>query len=316
MSYKDLFLTYEPLITFIKEGIKPIAKIFGVPFDSTVTFRPGARFGPNAIRQAYMNIEIYSPFLDVDLESLSIADLGNLKSTNNVEDMIDSLGKVVTEMVEEGTTFGVLGGEHTITFGTYSSIKDAALIIYDAHLDLRDEFAGLKLSHATFLKRLTDKIGTESIIHIGSRAASREEWKIADEIGLSLISMQTIHTIPNSEKLLLEFLKDFKDIYVSIDLDVLDPSFAPGVGNPEPDGLSMHRLLEFLYSLKGKRIVGFDIVEFTPLYDNGTTAVVAAKLMSELISLSYLSQSNSKSQTNLGLFDRSMLKYKGRYGQP
>ncbi|MEM3068565.1 MAG: agmatinase [Nitrososphaerales archaeon] len=295
MSYKDLFLTSEPLITVIKEGIKPIVKIFGVPFDSTVTFRPGARFGPNAIRQAYMNIEVYSPFLDVDLESLSLLDLGNLKLTNDVDDMVYSVEKVVEELVQEGVTFGILGGEHTLTFGTYLSMpKDTALIIFDAHLDLRDEFAGLKLSHATFLRRLTDKVGTESIIHIGSRAASRDEWKIADKIRLSLISLQTIQTIPNAEMLLLDFLKDFENVYVSIDLDVLDPSFAPGVGNPEPDGLSLHKLLEFLYSLKGKRIIGFDIVELTPLYDSGITAVVAAKLMNEIIGLSYLSQNNRK----------------------
>ena len=291
MSYKDLFLTSEPLITLIKEGIEPIARIFGVPFDSTVTFRPGARFGPNAIRQAYMNIEIYSSFLDVDLESLSVLDLGNLRFTNNVEEMVYSVGKVVTEMVQEGGTFGVLGGEHTLTFGTYLSIpKDAALIIFDAHLDLRDEFAGLKLSHATFLRRLTDKIGTKSIIDVGSRAASREEWKVADSIGLSLIPMQTVHNLAKPEKLLLDFLKEFESVYVSIDLDVLDPSFAPGVGNPEPDGLSIHKLLEFLYSLRGKKIVGFDIVELTPLYDNGITAIVAAKLMNELMGLSYLSK--------------------------
>ncbi|MGB9659820.1 MAG: agmatinase [Nitrososphaerales archaeon] len=295
MSYKDLFLTSEPLITVIKEGMKPIVKIFGVPFDSTVTFRPGARFGPNAIRQAYMNIEVYSLFLNVDLESLSLLDLGNLKLTNDVDDMVYSVEKVVKELVQEGVTFGILGGEHTLTFGTYLSMpKDTALIIFDAHLDLRDEFAGLKLSHATFLRRLTDKIGTESIIHIGSRAASKDEWKIADKIRLSLISLQTIQTVPNAEMLLLDFLKDFKNVYVSIDLDVLDPSFAPGVGNPEPDGLSLHKLLEFLYSLKGKRIVGFDIVELTPLYDNGITAVVAAKLMNEIIGLSYLYQNNRK----------------------
>jgi len=290
MSYKDLFLTSEPLITIMKEGMKPIVKIFGVPFDSTVTFRPGARFGPNAIRQAYMNIEVYSHFLDVDLESLSVLYLGNLKLTSNVEEMVYSVEKVVTEMSQEGVTFGVLGGEHTLTFGTYPSVKDTALIIFDAHLDLRDEFAGLRLSHATFLRRLTDRIGTESVVHIGSRAASREEWKVADKIGLSLISMQTIHTIDNAEKLLSDFLKDFENVYVSIDLDVLDPSFSPGVSNPEPDGLSMHKLLEFLYSLKNKKIVGFDIVELTPLYDNGITAIVAAKLMNELMGLSYLSQ--------------------------
>ncbi|MCP8309497.1 MAG: agmatinase [archaeon] len=291
MSYKDLFLTSEPLITIIKEGIKPITNIFGVPFDSTVTFRPGARFGPNAIRQAYMNIEVYSPFLNVDLESLSVLDLGNLKLTNNVEEMVYSVGKVVKEISQEGVTFGVLGGEHTLTFGTYLSVpKDTALIIFDAHLDLRDEFAGLKLSHATFLRRLTDKIGAESMVHIGSRAASREEWKVADKIGLSLISMQTIYNIDNSERILSDFLKEFENVYVSIDLDVLDPSFSPGVGNPEPDGLSMHKLLEFLYSLKGKKIIGFDIVELTPLYDNGITAIIAAKLMNELMGLSYLSQ--------------------------
>ncbi len=295
MSYKDLFLTSEPLITVIKEGMEPIVKIFGVPFDSTVTFRPGARFGPNAIRQAYMNIEVYSLFLDVDLESLSLLDLGNLKLTNDVDDMVYSVEKVVRELVQEGVTFGILGGEHTLTFGAYLSMpKDTALIIFDAHLDLRDEFAGLKLSHATFLRRLTDKVGTESIIHIGSRAASRDEWKIADKIRLSLISLQTIRTIPNAEMLLLDFLKDFENVYVSIDLDALDPSFAPGVGNPEPDGLSLHKLLEFLYSLKGKKIIGFDIVELTPLYDSGITAVVAAKLMNEIIGLSYLSQNSRK----------------------
>jgi len=295
MSYRDLFLTPEPLITFVKEGIKPVANIFGVPFDATSTFRPGARFGPNAIRQAYMNIEIYSPFLDVDLESLSILDLGNLKLTSDVDEMIYSVGKVVVEMVKDKVTFGVLGGEHTLTFGTYLSVpKGNALIIFDAHLDLRDEFAGLKLSHATFLRRLTERIGTDSIIHIGSRAASSGEWKVADKIGLPLISMQTIYAIANSEKLLSDFLKGFENVYVSIDLDVLDPSFAPGVGNPEPDGLSVHKLLEFLYSLK-KRIIGFDIVELTPMYDNGTTSVVAAKLMNELIGLSYLSQSNKRS---------------------
>jgi agmatinase len=209
--------------------------------------------------------------------------------------MIYSVGKVVVEMVRDRMTFGVLGGEHTLTFGTYLSVpKGTALIIFDAHLDLRDEFAGLKLSHATFLRRLTERIGTDSIIHIGSRAASSEEWKVADKIGLSLISMQTIYAIANSEKLLSDFLKDFENVYVSIDLDVLDPSFAPGVGNPEPDGLSIHKLLEFLYSLK-KRIIGFDIVELTPMYDNGTTSVVAAKLMNELMGLSYLSQSNKRS---------------------
>ncbi|MCP8311164.1 MAG: agmatinase [Candidatus Methylarchaceae archaeon HK01B] len=295
MSYKDLFITPEPLITSTEEGIETVAMIFGVPFDATTTFRPGARFGPNAIRQAYMNIETYSPQLDVDLDRLSIKDLGNLKSTSNVEEMIYSVGKVVDEIVRENVTFGVLGGEHSLTFGSYLSVpKDTALIVFDAHLDLRDEFSGLKMSHATFLRRLTDKIGTNSTVHIGSRAASGEEWRIAEKIGLFLISSQIINTVNNAEKLLTDFLKDFKNVYVSIDLDVLDPAFAPAVSNPEPDGMSTRKLFEFLYSLRGKKIVGFDIVELTPLYDNGTTAVLAAKVMTELIGLSYMAQSDQK----------------------
>ena len=291
MSYRDLFLVSEPLITYTEEGLETVAKIFGFPFDVTTTFRPGTRFGPNAIRQAYMNIEIYLPQLNVDLERLNIEDLGNLKSTNNVDEMIYSTGKVVTEIISENVTCGILGGEHSLTLGAYlSAPRDAALIIFDAHLDMRDEFSGLKLSHATFLRRLTEKIGADNIIHVGSRAASNEEWLFANNIGLSLISAQIIHKIDNAENLLTDFLKDFKNVYVSIDLDVLDPGFAPAVSNPEPNGISTHKLLEFLYSLKGKNIVGFDIVELTPLYDHGITAVVAARLMSELIGLSYIAQ--------------------------
>ena len=289
MNYSRLLASPANLVT--NKGHEPIAKIFGVPFDLTTTFRPGARFGPNAIRQAFMNIETYSPQLNVDLERVGIEDLGNLKSTGKIEEMIYSVRKVVEEIICENVTCGILGGEHSLTFGAYLSVpKDTALIIFDAHLDLREEFSGLKLSHATFLRRLIDKIGVNSIIHIGSRAASFEEWKFADRIGLSLISTQMINTINNTEKILIDFLRGFKTIYVSIDLDVLDPAFAPSVSNPEPNGLSTNKLLKFLYSLKGKKIAGFDIVELTPLFDQGNTAVVAAKFMNELISLSHIAK--------------------------
>jgi agmatinase len=288
MSYKELFFSNEPLISNMKDK-KTIAKIFGVPFDATSTYRPGSRFGPNAIRQAFMNIEIYSTRLKVDAEQLSFEDFGDLSPTNNVKNMINTVEKVVKEIVNEGSSCITLGGEHTVTLGTYGSMpKDVALVIFDAHLDLRDEFSGLKFSHATYLKRLTERVDVKSIIHIGSRAACSEEWDLLKKIGLKTISTEAVLTKKNSEQVLRDFLKDFKDVYISIDLDVLDPSCAPAVGNPEPAGLSTHQLLEFIYTMKGMKIFGFDIVELTPCYDSGVTSVTAAKLLSELLCLSSL----------------------------
>lgn len=289
MGYRDLLLTPEPTLTSLGPGVKPIAKVFGVPFDATTTFRPGARFGPTTIRQAYLNIEVYSPRLGLDPEGIGVEDLGDLRLTGDGEYMAQSVERLMGEVASDDDTCGVLGGEHTLTFGAYSALhKDTALVIFDGHLDLRDEFAGLKLSHATHLRRLIEKVGAEAMVHVGSRAASPEEWKFADSVGLSIISTQTICAVGGAEKLLRTFLDDFERVYVSIDLDVLDPAFAPGVGNPEPAGLSTHQLLDFLYTIKGKRLVAFDIVEFTPLYDNGTTAAVAAKLLAENFCLASL----------------------------
>ncbi len=289
MSYRDLFITNSPMITYIKEGIAPTINLIGVPFDSTSTYRAGSRMGPNSIREALLNIEIYSSRLDVDMEDISIMDLGNLCYTSNAVNMSDSVEKVVSEIMSNGQIPAVLGGEHSISYATFRAApKNSALIVFDAHADLRDEFADLKFSHTTWLRRFIEERGASNVIHIGLRASTREEMLFMNKNKIKTISTQTILNTNRSEKILLDSLKQFDQVYISVDMDILDPAYAPGVGNPEAAGISTSQFLEFLYILRGKKICGFDIVEVAPQYDMGISSIAAAKIMVELICLSYL----------------------------
>lgn len=289
MSYKDLFLTSSPMVTYIKEGVPSTVEVLGVPFDSTSTYRGGSRFGPNAIREAFLNTEMYSNRLDVDLEKLSVRDIGNLSPTSDAKRMSDAVEKVVSEILSEDGTPAVLGGEHTLSYATFRTVpKDTALIVFDAHGDLRDEFADCKFSHTTWLRRFIEERGAGNIIHIGLRAATREEIDYLNSVEMVTISSQTILRTERSEKILADLLRDFEQVYVSVDMDVLDPAYAPGVGNPEAAGISTAQLLEFLYTLNGKKVLGFDIVEVCPPYDTGVSAIAAAKVLLELTSLVHL----------------------------
>ena len=233
---------------------------------------------------------MYSSQLDVDIEDLSIKDLGNLSQTSNAKHMSGVVEKVVSEIIAEGHTTAVLGGEHSLSYATFRSApKDSALIIFDAHSDLRDKFADVKFSHTTWLRRFIEDRSARNIIHIGLRAATREEMMYLAKVNMKTISTQTILTTGKSEGILEDLLRDFESVYVSVDMDVLDPAYAPAVGNPEAAGISTSKLLDLLYVLKGKKICGFDIVEVTPPYDNGISAIAAAKIMVELICLTHLS---------------------------
>ncbi|MFQ6134954.1 MAG: agmatinase, partial [Nitrososphaerales archaeon] len=266
-------------------------EVLGVPFDSTSTYRAGSRFGPNAIREAFLNIEMYSNRLDVDLEELSVKDLGNLSQTGDAKQMSEAVERVVSEMLSEDQAPAVLGGEHTLSYATFRAApKDTALIVFDAHGDIRDEFADRKFSHTTWLRRFIEERGAGDVIHIGLRAATREEIDYLNRVEMVTISAQTILTNERSEKILADLLRDFSQVYVSVDMDVLDPAYAPGVGNPEAAGISTAQLLEFLYTLNGKKVLGFDIVEVCPPYDTGASAVAAAKVMLELTSLVHLGE--------------------------
>ena len=282
MSYVDLYLT-PPTVTQHGKEKEPSVYVFGVPFDATCSYKPGTRFGPNAIRHAFVNIEINSTRYDVELEYITIEDLGNIKLTVNPTVMLDAVGKVTKELIDKNKQTVVLGGEHLLTFGTFMSTpENTAFVVFDAHYDLRDEYADMKLSHASFLRRIVEKRGAGNIVHIGARGFSVEEADYRRKMNLRSISTKDLHN-GNGAKLLKDAVSSFDNMYVSIDLDVVDPAFAPGVGTPESLGITPHQLMDLVYTLEDKKIKCFDIVELSPPYDNGATSSLAAKLMSEII---------------------------------
>ncbi len=285
MSFLDLYLNRSPMITSSDEKAEPAAIVFGVPFDSTHSYKPGTRFGPDAIRDSFNNIEIFHPQFQVDLETVNIEDLGNTKHTVVAEEMLDMVKKITTELQQRNKQLIILGGEHLITLGSYMSFpKETGYIVFDAHYDLRDEYADIKLSHAAYLRRIVEQRGAENIIHVGARAFVKEELAFLTENKIKTISDKDIRD-GNGPKLVKDAVSTFDKIYTSFDLDVLDPAFAPGVGNPESVGISSRELFDMIYSLDGTKVICFDIAELNPTHDNGATASLAAKIMSTMIAL-------------------------------
>lgn len=289
MSYRELFVSAQPTITNVVQGKDPVVYTLGVPYDVTTSYRPGCRFGPNAIRDAFWKIEVYDPELDTDAEKIPVQDLGNLDPMPQPEKMVDAVQKVVSELVGESKRPALLGGEHSLTFGSFLAMpKDVTLLIFDAHFDLRDELYGWKLSHGTFLRRLSEKMETGRFVHVGGRAASKEEWDFVKEQRMRHLTSGEIESA-DFERRYRSILSNIGKVYISVDLDILDPAFAPGVGTPEPGGISSNKLLHMLRQLKGKEIAGFDIVELDPAYDHsGITAIAAASVFSTLVSVSSL----------------------------
>ena len=285
MSFSDLYLTNSPKLISPSDNSEPVAKLFGIPFDSTHSYKPGCRFGPDVIRDAFNNIEIFMPEFGVDLEQVNIQDLGNLEHTVVAQNMIDMVRKTTSEMKDTSNQLIILGGEHSLTYGSYMSYpKDTGYVVFDAHYDLRDEYAGTKLSHAAYLRRIIEERGSENIIHVGARAYVKEDLEFLSEHNVKTISDSEIR-IGDGPKLLQKMTEKFENLYVSIDLDVLDPAFAPGVGNPEAIGITSRELYDMVVSLKNSRIKAADIVELNPTFDNGSTASLAARLMSIIISM-------------------------------
>ena len=285
MSFLDLYMNRNPLITASNSDSEPVATVFGIPFDSTHSYKPGCRFGPDVIRDAFNNIEIFHPQFGIDLETVNIEDLGNTSHTVLASEMIEMVGKITKELVAKKRQLFILGGEHSITYGTFMSFpKETGYVVFDAHYDLRDEYANVKLSHAAYLRRIVEKRGAQNILHVGARAFVKEELEFLKENNIKTISDRQIRE-GKGPHLLKEFGSSFDSLYTSFDLDVLDPAYAPGVGNPEAAGMTSRELFDLIYSLENKKITGVDIVELNPQYDNGATASIAAKIMSTLIAM-------------------------------
>lgn len=297
MSYHELFVSQSNVFSgFQKPFEKADYIILGVPFDATSTYRTGARFGPNAIRQASLNIETYSFRTDLDIEELQLHDLGDLHVSINTKKTLERLKLVIKGLLEAGKTPVVIGGEHTITLGILRSLGDkaskTAVVSFDAHLDVRKELLGLKLSHTTFMRRIDEEVEPAKIIEVGTRAVCKEELDYAKEAGIEFFTAHQIRKegTEKTAKHLTEKLSGFESIYLSVDMDVLDPAYAPAVQNPEPEGLKTHVLLDIIHSICDKRVLGFDVVEIAPNFDHGVSAIQGAKVVSEI--LCYLEKSN------------------------
>jgi len=250
--------------------------VFGVPFDATASFRPGARFAPTEIRRASENIEFS------DLSGVRLADIGDLTSTNSVTWMLRRVSRVVGEILSDGKTPIILGGEHTLTLASALKVcrRGGGLIVLDAHLDLRDEFMDTRLNHTTWLRRLLERFEDLEVMIVGVRAAPSDLVDYAKKKGLTMIkASQLMREYAESIKEIRDYISTLSEIYLSIDMDVLDPAYAPGVSNPEPCGLSPPMVREIVEEVCSTRLGGLDVVEVNPLFDLGQTSCYAAYLI-------------------------------------
>jgi agmatinase len=233
-----------------------------------------------------MNIETYSLRNNIDIELVPIHDAGDLHVVDDAAETLRRLGLVTKDILDAGKMPVTMGGEHTISLGIVRSLsKSTGIISLDAHGDLRDEYGGGKLSHATVLRRISEVVGVDSILVCGVRALCREEVELIEKNNIHNMTtweMRELGAIKVSQKI-SEFCRRFSQIYLTIDIDALDPAYAPGVGNPESDGISPADLLTVAYAAAKERLVGFDLVEVSPNYDTGVTAAVAARIMFEII---------------------------------
>jgi len=290
MSYLELFVSQSNVFSGVQSSFeKAKYVVFGVPFDVTSTYRTGARFGPNAVRQASLNIETYSFRAGIDVEDLLLHDLGDLHVSTSPKKTVDMLKHVVGDIIDAGKLPVAIGGEHTITLGILKGLgakaEKTAVVSFDAHLDVRREFQGLTLSHTTFMRLINEEVKPARIFELGTRAVCKEELEYAEKSGIEFFTSQRIRKegTENVTRKLQDKLSPYENVYLSVDMDILDPAFAPAVQNPEADGIDTHTLIDLLCALCNKRVVGFDVLEISPVYDQGISSVAAAKVMFEML---------------------------------
>lgn len=258
--------------------------ILGAPFDGTTSFRPGTRFAPNVIRLDSDGIETYSPYQNEDLEDRNIYDCGDSEIIfGNTKQTLDNIHNDIKNIITDQKKIMMIGGEHLVSLpsiqAVYEQYPELRIIHFDAHTDLRNDYVGEKLSHATVIKRVSDMIGPNRIYQFGIRSGLKEEFIFAKNN--HYIEQFTVDTVSS----IISEIKDYP-IYITLDLDVLDPSIMSGTGTPEPGGVSFKELLNALIQLKGLNIVGADIVELSPTYDpSGVSTAVACKLIREMLLL-------------------------------
>ncbi len=250
--------------------------LLGCPLDITSSFRGGSKFGPESLRRASWTLETYSPYLACDLEDINFSDLGDLElPQGNLLESLDIIEGASGDIVREGRKPFFLGGEHLVTYPLMKGVRKVfpavQLVHFDAHCDLRDDYEGQRLSHATVMKRVSE-LGDITLYQIGIRSGTREEFR-------------QLRPVVSPQELKSRIDPDIP-VYVSFDIDVFDPSLVPGVTTPEPGGLMFKEVMDFLQALKEMNIIGADLVELAPDYDTTfVSSVCAAKVVREIIML-------------------------------
>ena len=259
------------------------AVIFGAPFDGTTSYRPGTRFASRVMRAESYGLETYSPYQDKDLTDCHVFDGGDIELPfGNVQAVLQRIEEKAAAILHDNKISVMLGGEHLVTLGAVRAAAkkhtDLHILHFDAHTDLRDEYLGETLSHATVIRRCWDILGDGRIFQFGIRSGDRPEFKWAEQGHVAMRKFdlqgfaQTVGQLTG------------KPLYVTIDLDVLDPSAFPGTGTPEAGGVTFTELLNAIISLKGANVVACDITELSPPYDpSGTSTATALKVLRELL---------------------------------
>lgn len=256
--------------------------VFGAPFDSTSSFRPGSRFAPAEMRRDSWGLETWSPQLKRDLEDRRVHDAGDLELPfGETGEALRMVQQICAAILQAEKTPIMLGGEHTLSLGAVraaiEAYPDLHLLHFDAHTDLRPDYLGVEYSHASVIRRCYDLLGKKRIHSLGIRSGLAEEFAFAEEnLDFHPFDLSGLHAA-------MELIGS-APVYVSLDLDVLDPSVMPGTGTAEPGGVSYQEMLKAIYQLEGLNIVGCDLVELTPPLDlSGASTAVAVKLLRELI---------------------------------
>ncbi len=256
--------------------------IFGAPFDGTTSYRPGTRFASAAIRNESYGIETYSPYLDKDLTDYRIFDAGDLEfGFGNTQRVLKTIEDMTQQILEDGKKPLMIGGEHLVTLGSVRAAArkypELAILHFDAHADLRDDYLGEKLSHASVMRRCHEIVGDGRIFQFGIRSGDREEFAWAREhVFTQKFNLDRLEQA-------VELLQG-KPVYLTIDLDVLDPGIFPGTGTPEAGGVSFMELMEALKQVFGLNIVAMDMNELSPVYDqSGASTALACKLLREIL---------------------------------
>lgn len=251
--------------------------MLGLPFDGTVSYRPGSRFAPEQIRLASWGLEEYSPNFDKHLEDVNFHDAGDLEfPLGNTYKSLEVIEQNVEDIYKDGKKVFGIGGEHLITLPEIKAVskfyKDLAIVHFDAHTDLREEYLGEEMSHSAVIRHASEIVAPENIKQIGIRSGMKEEFEFMKKHGT------LVHKFEE-----LDVLKS-KKIFVTVDLDVLDPSVMPGTGTPESGGMQFRELIDWFKYLKNFDIIGADVVELAPDYDaSGVSTAVAAKVIRELL---------------------------------